>query len=715
MVELPTMSKLQDVRIRGREKDPRGLRPNLALSELEPELVQIVEDPAAVASALSEPGIYIAESWTYAYHLLRAAMLRSDAALVGERSLPDGQKAIAVRAKTRANPKMMAIDPEAFKRVKQEYTDWPTKWWREAVQNSVDAGATEIRLSTEPQPDGTVRIICEDNGSGMDREAFEHKFMVFYGTSKVGARGAMGGFGKAKELLLLPWLSWRVHSRDMVAAGVANSWDFEPAPFYREGTRVEVLMAAQDAIDGVSATTLLSRSYLPAVRFWVQGQPVSAALKAKKRLRTLADKLELFFSDVETDWPLLIVRTGGLYMFSRDIPSVIKGNVIGEMLRPSIELLTSNRDAFRDAELLSAMWKFENELAVETRSALQTKQNVFRKVYKGTGPAVSGRDEAEILLATGPAHVAGPATMVIAPDGLARIAETLDSIQRARGQRGESDERTFEASPESAAHLMSGRFLGQDHLEAAMAQLVWQPDMIVVQEIAGFKVPRRFEPATMKPRVLKLLKTWTEMCRYVLIQLGSRVQYGVGWLFSEENGAAAVREGQADWLVLNPFRDPKTRREMLAPSRDEDLRWLYAAAIHEATHLVDRLSSHEQSFADAMTRNVARCADGYRKIRAIAASIRMREEEPEEDEIPALPPPRSIGTAIAWARHMSCEYFALDPGMPQVGEQRWLDLYNGDQEINALPMHPAIVCWNGHRWRTEVDRATYQRLWAPLP
>ena len=95
------------------------------------------------------------------------------------------------------------------------------------------------------------------------------------------------------------------------------------------------------------------------------------------------------------------------------------------------------------------------------------------------------------------------------------------------------------------------------------------------------------------------------------------------------------REGRSErWLMLNPFKDMQDRTTMWRPAQDSDLKWIYAAAIHEATHIADRISYHDESFAAALTRNMAKCADGYRKIRAIAAGIRTRgaSGSPEADE-----------------------------------------------------------------------------------
>jgi hypothetical protein len=60
-------------------------------------------------------------------------------------------------------------------------------------------------------------------------------------TTKTGPSGAAGGFGKAKELLLLPWIAWRVHSRDTLVEGVGIDYTVKRAPM-RQGTRLDVVM-----------------------------------------------------------------------------------------------------------------------------------------------------------------------------------------------------------------------------------------------------------------------------------------------------------------------------------------------------------------------------------------------------------------------------------------------------------------------------------------
>ncbi len=158
---------------------------------------------------------------------------------------------------------------------------------------------------------------------------------------------------------------------------------------------------------------------------------------------------------------------------------------------------------------------------------------------------------------------------------------------------------------------------------------MWKPDFFVINEIENWKVPKKFFPETMTPRVFKLAKTWTELVRFVLIQLGSTTNFGVGFQFSTETAASAIEDENEDgekesWIMLNPFKDFSRRDKIWSPSKDDDLDWLYAAAIHEATHVADNIERHDESFAAALTINMARCARGQRKIRQIAASVRGR-------------------------------------------------------------------------------------------
>jgi hypothetical protein len=110
------------------------------------------------------------------------------------------------------------------------YRDWKTKWWREAIQNSVDARASSVQCNVTETPEGSL-VECADDGKGMDwgqeevvwngvripgflawRGLLFDKFLALGGTGKgeAGEEPTIGGFGIAKQLLLLPWAWWSV-------------------------------------------------------------------------------------------------------------------------------------------------------------------------------------------------------------------------------------------------------------------------------------------------------------------------------------------------------------------------------------------------------------------------------------------------------------------------------------------------------------------------
>lgn len=161
-----------------------------------------------------------------------------------------------------------------------------------------------------------------------------------------------------------------------------------------------------------------------------------------------------------------------------------------------------------------------------------------------------------------------------------------------------------------------------------MKQLSWQPDFFLVNEVEGWRVPKKFYPEGMAPRTKQLLKYWAELCRFVLIQLGSIQRFGVGFWFSDEGtGASYIREDREDWLVLNPygFSDPRDdKAELLSLSDKDNIAWLYAAAVHECTHIADGISYHNESFASAFTKNVARTSGKLRQLTAIRKAVVKR-------------------------------------------------------------------------------------------
>lgn len=89
---------------------------------------------------------------------------------------------------------------------------------RELVENSVDAGATRIDVSTDweemsPDGPGVLRIFVQDDGSGMDREAIDTRLTrLFSDPSRPGRHGIgfVSVFAFQPEAVIVDTGEWRV-------------------------------------------------------------------------------------------------------------------------------------------------------------------------------------------------------------------------------------------------------------------------------------------------------------------------------------------------------------------------------------------------------------------------------------------------------------------------------------------------------------------------
>lgn len=634
-----------------------------------------------------QPGLYAAASDSPAYPLLRAMIAAKDADLLGEHyafspQTPQGWVKLTTAGVKRAigsgaMPRRVAANPqigmgaESFVSELKNYDNWRIKWWREVVQNSVDAGATRIDLSAVDEADGTWTVSCTDNGGGMPEVILVTKFLYLGATTKVAQAGAAGGFGVAKKLILLPWILWEVITGDVHVVGHGVTYykvdDLSPEAeaFFEEvggrpkkesrhGTTVRVNMPGDKHTDNIAAVAFLEKCYLPGIKFTVNGETVKANLKAKELVEEAPGKADVYFTKKRgiTSYHLL-VRSRGLFMFEEWIEKV-EGVLIAEITAPSIEILTSNRDGFRDSEVKFMIRNLANRIAVDRKSALRKKKGIIRKKYQGVGKfeaikaQVQDQMHAEALASAGSLTPSKKGKLdgfsfegII--DVLSRQRITLERVAQDTLRDTPPHELSqgtdtslssmLSVGPDSGAEIIaSTSFEGVDHVEAAIKQLVWQPDFYVFNDVEGYKVPKKFFPETMTPTIFKLAKVWTEICRYVMIQLGCSLPFGVGWIFQEGTGAAYQgstdketyfkREGE-HWLLLNPHKNSHSRKEVWHPTKAKDLKWLYAAAVHESTHMADGLSYHDESFAAALTRNMAKTADGFKHVRKIANSVKM--------------------------------------------------------------------------------------------
>lgn len=589
-----------------------------------------------------------------AYADLKAQVEVGEAVFLGERYLPDGTLRAAFRlvraprANSRKNPSIR-VGSEFFTTALRDYADWEEKWWREAIQNAVDAGARNVLLSTEDDADGNRHVFVADDGRGMSLETLLDKFLVLGGSQKFEA-GAHGGFGKAKELLILPWLSWRIHTGSVVVEGQGMNYEVLEGREHQVGVLISVVMPPDRRTSAAHAQAFVEKCHLPRTQFVLRDEQgereIHADLRAGKTLREFPGaSLHLAALPEGVSNSYLFVRTkgasGSLYMFDRYVgDGSIPGKLpVVEVTGRSIDLLTANRDGFRDQDLRYQIEGFLSELAADKKSALREKKGLVKKKYKGAGKFIGYSPEQLRAIVLGQTLTQTTERLLMSPSQIRELQDLLrgQKQEEAAGQPdpessdpgdgreyGGGGGSSFPGSPsddqpaprehnplvlrppvDALPEMLDVHLLGDYHAEAALRQVVWEPDFYLINEADGFRVPKKFYPEQMAPRVLRTLKVWTEMCRFVLIQLACAKPFGVGFYFSTDTRAVCLSEGGEDWLLLNPFVGELGGKIFQVTSKD-DLSRLYALAVHEVTHLAENLRYHDESFSSALTENFAK-------------------------------------------------------------------------------------------------------------
>lgn len=238
-----------------------------------------------------------------------------------------------------------------FSKGKLEYNNWKTAWFREAIQNSADAGANQIdfQINQDDQDGNLIRVVCKDNGKGMDEDTLVNVFLCLGGSKK--DEGATGGFGYAKVLLAFAHQRYEIKTRNIICKGSGGTYTWGEAPEREEGVALEVFMDRSDVSEWElkhALDTIVSNSSIKGIKITLNGEELgfdSNNLPYSKET-SLGN---LSFRDNESSYgqSTLWVRMNGLAMFPYRLSTSGNTGFDGylELDGRSIEVLTSNRDS----------------------------------------------------------------------------------------------------------------------------------------------------------------------------------------------------------------------------------------------------------------------------------------------------------------------------------------------------------------------------------
>jgi hypothetical protein len=593
------------------------------------------------------PGYYAAYSDSDAYPILYGMTLTEEAEDEGCRYLEGGVvqilasvgiEPIEENVKERKHREgVIKMKHSAFTKVTRDYGNWREMWWREVIQNSIDAGATKVDCKAVEQPDGTWLISCHDNGHGMDLHTIENVFFALGETEKWG-RVSHGGFGEAKKLIALAWIKFRVLSKDVEVSGSGST--FPKLDVYEggeeiTGTLVEVVMPADKHTHAAAAVAFIQKCHLPHVQFVVNDEVVVADLGSGEFKRDLPLNSKLFFNR-NIDLHAVLVRSNGLYMFDFSLPSDFKGTIFVEVTpktdypKPE-DLFISSRMGFEWNDLRTTVNDVVSKAAADIKQALREPDALLRQKYEGSGIFTTARvreREAIMREITGPLPDADPGKMLEMPKEVVNdIVDTLKDIKKQDLAEAGGDESKLVAAtdPDVAKIMLESPVKGESHLEASVAQLVWKPDFININDESvreGFELDKKFEPATMTAKTYALARLWASFIRFILMKMGSRTEWGTGFLFSEEAQGMYYRGEEGKWIVLNPYN---YRTGKLFSIRDEaDVRSIFETAIHECAHVIDGGDYHGESFAIMMDTIVVEMLLHWKEAKRIAKKTKVK-------------------------------------------------------------------------------------------
>lgn len=521
-----------------------------------------------------------------------------------------------------------------FQRELQNYSHWPSAFWRELVQNSVDAGAKRIEVKIE-EIGPCCRIKFRDDGPGMDEATLRDVYFVLGASTKT-EPSSIGGFGRARMLTCFAHDRFEILTRDQYCNGCGGQYTIEKSGSFLRGCEVIVEMSRSAFDMERILCSYLAMCHLQLAIFVNGKRFVDWAHRYRKMVSLSFGDLLVNKSRSNTG---ILVRVNGVHMFSRHIRSPHSMVLAIEPSR-SREILTSNRDGMVEDssreldQLISSLAgeadpfgsiDDENEEEVFGSEVFEELSDVSphsRPAAKNNplGNSIDHRLNT-ISLAAG----AGPST-----NSKPNLA---DAVYPQTAQFGSSN-RSEAPSSLGVESLKPSPALLEDGGEHSQRSVVLDVCIKLETPSTPAKTTSSQTPPAHPPYVLacpsknkklrravnayrpdklgngvrrRLLDRWTHYCRIAIQELrflrpgiGS-VRYLTGFLFSEEDNAGWRRKNNLNILMVCPVNAEGRLRYRLGSKKDMDR--LLIAACHEASHIA--VGWHNEDFAILFTELVA--------------------------------------------------------------------------------------------------------------
>ena len=287
----------------------------------------------------------------------------------------------------------VTIGPEFFRKAKSDYSNWKFAFVREIMQNSIDSGATEIRINIKNQmPD--LEITVQDNGKGMNEDILRNKLFSL-GSSGKDFANTTGGFGRAKEILYFANKSFQIHTNNLLVNGQGGSYKIEPSEPI-QGTISKVILNDDSIWLWEPEFNQYFKSFTEHSNYkgkvFLNDLEISARAFLKEEIKTFSFGTLFKTDDFKN---LCVVRINGQEMFS--YATQCDFGLVLDIFGESSKYVSSNRDGFV-WPYSSEFQIFLNDLASNSESAVRRlAPKVIRYIGKNSYLHTFSQDMEEVL------------------------------------------------------------------------------------------------------------------------------------------------------------------------------------------------------------------------------------------------------------------------------------------------------------------------------
>jgi hypothetical protein len=486
----------------------------------------------------------------------------------------------------------IAIGPEFFAKAKNDYSDFTWALVREFFQNSMDApGSDEISLNVSTEK-GYTQFSVENNGAPMTQEILVGKLLSLGGSGK-GFVGAVGGFGKAKEVLYFCHQWYKIETGKFVVEGAGAGYNLEEGSEDRYGTRSTILM---DGDYSEKLTRAVKR--FAAFAQWdgvikLNGEVLECKLRKGSPRREFAWGT-VYTNKVHSN--VVVVRVGGIPMFTGW--TEFNRCVVIELKGASVDTLTSNRDGL--------VWKFRSEFDHFLNDLVTNKSRAL-KAEKPTYTHFSGaKFKAEGANAE---RVKASARDLVGVMATERIAANVAAYAT-----GGSGGTVVDDSRLGILERMVGRGLSSEvgELVEQVSGVVPIPKNVISEEFilkneTRLAIPTYYHPGLKEFSTYgkKLARIWGRLVLELHRMLKMENEFGIGFVFSED--AEAQYEKTSEFGTIYYLNPAKVVEQVGTSSKSFKKRFklterdrILSIAVHEVVH-GEGYSSHNEEYAGRLT------------------------------------------------------------------------------------------------------------------